>query len=86
MKPEEIGGAASAEVVTKNGEAIRPDSSSKARILLADDHFLIAETLSILHAPHFDVVGVISDSRLVVEEVVRLMSRCRASTASTPPA
>ncbi len=72
MKPEEIGGAASAEAVIKNGEVIRPEISSKARILLADDHFLIAETLSILLAPHFDVVGVISESKLVVEEVARL--------------
>ena len=44
----------------------------KARILLADDHFLIAETLAILLAPHFDVVGVMNDGKLVVDEVIRL--------------
>ena len=53
-------------------EEIQPVTSLKARILLADDHFLIAETLSILLAPHFDVVGVINDGKMVVDEVARL--------------
>ncbi len=47
-------------------------NSIKSRILLADDHFLIAETLSILLARHFDVVGVITNARLVPGEVERL--------------
>lgn len=59
------------EALHVNGDVSRPDQL-KARILLADDHFLIGETLSVLLAPHFDVVGVINDGNLVVEEVARL--------------
>jgi DNA-binding NarL/FixJ family response regulator len=53
-------------------EEIQPDTSLKPRILVADDHFLIAETLSMLLAPHFDVVGVVTDAQLVADEVARL--------------
>ena len=53
-------------------EEIQPETSLKPRILVADDHFLIAETLSILLAPHFDVVGVVNDAKLVADEVARL--------------
>ena len=53
-------------------EEIQPDTSLKPRILVADDHFLIAETLSVLLAPHFDVVGVVTDAQLVADEVARL--------------
>ncbi len=59
------------EAVSINGDAVILEGL-KARILLADDHFLIAETLSVLLAPHFDVVGVINDGKLVVDEVARL--------------
>ena len=44
----------------------------KSQILLADDHFLIAEAISMLLVPHFDVVGVITDAWLVADEVARL--------------
>ena len=60
-----------ADVTVSAAEAVQPGNALKPRILLADDHFLIAQTLSILLAPHFDVVGVISDSNLVVEEVAQ---------------
>jgi DNA-binding NarL/FixJ family response regulator len=59
------------EAVKINGDAVMLEGL-KARILLADDHFLIAETLSVLLAPHFEVVGVINDGKLVVDEVARL--------------
>ena len=68
--PREIGTLTSDEAVQLNGD-LQPERHVKARILLADDHFLIAETLSILLAPHFDVVGVINDGKLVVDEVAR---------------
>jgi DNA-binding NarL/FixJ family response regulator len=55
-----------------NTAEIQPETSLKPRILLADDHFLIAETLSMLLASHFEVVGVITDAKLVAEEVARL--------------
>jgi DNA-binding NarL/FixJ family response regulator len=53
-------------------EEIQPETSLKPRILVADDHFLIAETISIILAPHFDVVGVVTDAQLVADEVARL--------------
>src|SRR5664279_5172285 len=58
--------------MTKDGGITQAENTSKSRILLADDHSLIAETLSILLAPHFDVVGVITDAKLIVDEVARL--------------
>ena len=53
-------------------EEIQQETSLKPRILVADDHFLIAETISMMLAPHFDVVGVVTDAKLVADEVVRL--------------
>jgi DNA-binding NarL/FixJ family response regulator len=53
-------------------EEKKPETSLKPQILVADDHFLIAETISLLLAPHFDVVGVITDAKLVADEVARL--------------
>jgi DNA-binding NarL/FixJ family response regulator len=35
----------------------------RPRVLLADDHHLVAEGLQTLLAPHFDVVGIVSDGR-----------------------
>src|SRR5271168_1416048 len=35
----------------------------KARILLADDHVLVAEGLRTVLAPVYDVVGIVSDGR-----------------------
>jgi DNA-binding NarL/FixJ family response regulator len=39
---------------------------NKPRILLADDHCVVAEGLRSLLEPHFDVVGIASDGREVV--------------------
>ena len=36
---------------------------NRPRVLLADDHFVVAEGLRSLLAPHFDVVGIASDGR-----------------------
>jgi len=36
---------------------------NRPRVLLADDHFVLAEGLRSLLAPHFDVVGIVSDGR-----------------------
>jgi DNA-binding NarL/FixJ family response regulator len=58
--------------ISAAAEAVQSKASLKPRILLADDHFLIAETLSMLLARHFDVVGVITDAQLVHDEVARL--------------
>jgi DNA-binding NarL/FixJ family response regulator len=35
----------------------------RPRVLLADDHFVVAEGLRSLLAPHFDVVGIVPDGR-----------------------
>jgi DNA-binding NarL/FixJ family response regulator len=39
---------------------------SRPRVLLADDHFVVAEGLRSLLTPHFDVVGIVSDGRELV--------------------
>ena len=53
-------------------EAVQPENVRKARILVADNHFLIAEALSMLLAQHFDVVGVLNDGNLITKELARL--------------
>jgi DNA-binding NarL/FixJ family response regulator len=44
----------------------------KARILLADDHTLVAEAIKRLLEPEFDVVGVVADGRSLVREACAL--------------
>jgi DNA-binding NarL/FixJ family response regulator len=47
-------------------------SSPRPRVLLADDHLLVAEALRSLLTPEFDLVGVVEDGRQLVEATVRL--------------
>src|SRR5437764_1096820 len=44
----------------------------KPRILLADDHTLVAEAFSKLLEPHFEVIGTASDGRALLEKAVQL--------------
>jgi len=44
----------------------------RPRVLLADDHLLVAEALTSLLAPEFDLVGVVGDGRALVEAAERL--------------
>ena len=44
----------------------------KLRILLADDHRMVAEGLKRLLEPAFDLVGIVDDGRALVEEAARL--------------
>jgi len=44
----------------------------RPRVLLADDHLLVAEALKSLLSPEFDLVGVVEDGRALVEESRRL--------------
>jgi DNA-binding NarL/FixJ family response regulator len=44
----------------------------KPRVLLADDHQVVAEGLRSLLEPHFDVLGIVSDGREVVAAAERL--------------
>jgi DNA-binding NarL/FixJ family response regulator len=47
-------------------------SARRPRLLLADDHVLVAEALKSLLAPEFDLVGVVEDGRELVEAVGKL--------------
>jgi DNA-binding NarL/FixJ family response regulator len=44
----------------------------RPRVLLCDDHLLVAEALKSLLAPDFDLVGVVEDGRALVEAAGRL--------------
>ena len=44
----------------------------RPRVLLADDHLLVAEALKSLLAPELDLVGVVEDGRALVEAAGRL--------------
>jgi DNA-binding NarL/FixJ family response regulator len=44
----------------------------RARVLLADDHRMVAEGLKSLLLPEFDLVGIVEDGRALVDEARRL--------------
>ncbi len=44
----------------------------RPRVLLADDHLLVAEALKSLLTPEFDLVGVVEDGRALIEAAWRL--------------
>ena len=44
----------------------------RPRVLLADDHLLVAEALKSLLTPEFDLVGVVEDGRALIEAVGKL--------------
>jgi DNA-binding NarL/FixJ family response regulator len=48
------------------------DPLSKARILLADDHLLVAEALKKLLEPEFEIIGTVGDGRKLVRTAVEL--------------
>ena len=45
---------------------------TRSRVLIADDHALLAEGIAALLRPTYDVVGITSDGRQMVAEAVRL--------------
>lgn len=45
---------------------------TQPRILIADDHALLLEAIKALLAPEFDVVGMVTDGRMLLEEFDRL--------------
>lgn len=45
---------------------------SRLRVLLADDHRLVAEGLKSLLEPEFDLVGIVEDGRALLDEAGRL--------------
>src|SRR5438046_793752 len=42
------------------------------RLILADDHTLVAEALRQLFAPHFEVVATVTDGRALLDSATRL--------------
>jgi len=46
--------------------------TQRLRVLLADDHLMVAEALKSLLAPEFDLVGVVQDGRAMVEAAATL--------------
>ena len=48
------------------------NSVNRPRVLLADDHLLVAEALKSLLTPEFDLVGVVEDGRAMVEAATTL--------------
>lgn len=47
-------------------------AKSRPRVLLADDHLLVAEALRSLLTPEFDLVGVVEDGRALVDAAGQL--------------
>ena len=45
---------------------------TRPRVLLADDHRLVAEGLKSLLEPEFELVGIVEDGRALIEEAARL--------------
>ena len=45
---------------------------TRARILMADDHLMLLEAFKAMLAPDFDIVGLVTDGRSLLEEFARL--------------
>jgi DNA-binding NarL/FixJ family response regulator len=58
--------------------------SPRPRVLLADDHLLVAEALKSLLTPEFDLVGVVEDGRALVEAAGRLKPDVIVADISMP--
>jgi DNA-binding NarL/FixJ family response regulator len=56
----------------------------RPRVLLADDHRIVAEGLKSLLTPEFDLVGVVEDGRALVEEAKRLKPDVIVADISMP--
>jgi DNA-binding NarL/FixJ family response regulator len=56
----------------------------RPRVLLADDHLLVAEALTSLLTPEFDLVGVVEDGRTLLEAAARLRPDVIVADVSMP--
>jgi DNA-binding NarL/FixJ family response regulator len=56
----------------------------RPRVLLADDHLLVAEALTSLLTPEFDLVGVVEDGRALLEAAARLRPDVIVADVSMP--
>jgi DNA-binding NarL/FixJ family response regulator len=54
------------------GSIIREVKMNKARVLLADDHKIVAEGLRSLLEPEFDLVGIVEDGRELIAKAQKL--------------
>lgn len=61
-----------------------PTPTPRARLLLADDHRIVAEGLRTLLAPEFDLVGIVEDGRALLEAAVRLRPDVIVADISMP--
>jgi DNA-binding NarL/FixJ family response regulator len=59
-------------------------SSHRPKVLLADDHLMVAEALTSLLAPEFDLVGVVEDGRALLDAVERLRPDVIVADISMP--
>jgi len=60
------------------------NSPRRPRVLIADDHLLVAEALKSLLAPEFDLVGVVADGRALVEAAGMLRPDVIVADVSMP--
>ena len=60
------------------------NTSKRPRVLLADDHRMVAEGLKSLLTPEFDLVGVVEDGRALIEEAKRLRPDVIVADISMP--
>ena len=56
----------------------------RPRVLLCDDHLLVAEALKSLLAPEFDLVGVVEDGRAMIEAAGTLLPDVIVADVSMP--
>ena len=59
-------------------------SERRPRVLLADDHLLVAEALTSLLTPEFDLVGVVEDGRALLEAAGKLHPDVIVADVSMP--
>ena len=57
---------------------------TRHRVLLADDHRMVAEALKALLSPEFDLVGMVEDGRALVESAKRLKPDVIVADISMP--
>jgi DNA-binding NarL/FixJ family response regulator len=59
-------------------------STSRARILIADDHVIFAEALQFFLEQTFSVIGVVTDGRAMIEEAIRVKPDVLVADISMP--
>ena len=59
-------------------------SERRPRVLLADDHLLVAEALTSLLTPEFELVGVVEDGRALLEAAGKLQPDVIVADVSMP--